>query len=146
MFWLALTLTPSPGKSGKPLCGSGFANDCPANPVAVFPGRRRTILLLLGEGPDERGRETFSKAKTHGRGNGVAATRQSAAVWDLVSGGLRPSLASARRSRRAATRRGRTRRTLHRQTFAGRTEKFWHINARKAYHLKSKMAAPLLRH
>jgi hypothetical protein len=33
---------------------SGFANECPANPIAAFSKKRRTILLLPGgEGRDE---------------------------------------------------------------------------------------------
>jgi hypothetical protein len=46
---LALTLNPLPQERKSPLADSGFADDCPANPVAGFSKRRRTILLLLGE-------------------------------------------------------------------------------------------------
>ena len=48
-FTLALTLNPLPQERKSPLADSGFADDCPANPVAGFSKRRRTILLLLGE-------------------------------------------------------------------------------------------------
>jgi hypothetical protein len=30
-------------------CVSGFANECPINPIPGFSKTRRTILLLLGE-------------------------------------------------------------------------------------------------
>jgi hypothetical protein len=50
---LALTFYPLPQERKSPLDGSGFANDRPANPVAHFLKKRRTILPLrqreLGE-------------------------------------------------------------------------------------------------
>jgi hypothetical protein len=44
-FTSALNLTFSPGEKEQPQAGSGFADDCPANPVAGFAERRRMILL-----------------------------------------------------------------------------------------------------
>jgi hypothetical protein len=42
-------VTFSPRGEGTARGVSGFANEYPANPVAGFSKRRRTILLLLGE-------------------------------------------------------------------------------------------------
>jgi len=39
-FWLALILTFSPGEKEQPLCVSGFANDCQANPAARHFNKR----------------------------------------------------------------------------------------------------------
>jgi len=55
----ALNLTFSPGEKEQPQSGSGFADDCPANPVAGFSERRRMIPPLLGgEGRGEDGRSS----------------------------------------------------------------------------------------
>jgi hypothetical protein len=48
-FTSALNLTFSPGEKEQPQAGSGFADDCPANPVAGFAERRRIIHPLLEE-------------------------------------------------------------------------------------------------
>jgi hypothetical protein len=48
-FTSALNLTFSPGKKEQPQAGSGFADDCAANPGAGISVSRRTILLLRGE-------------------------------------------------------------------------------------------------
>lgn len=45
---LALILTFSPGEKEQRLDSYGFASDCPANPVAGFRVRRRTILFSFG--------------------------------------------------------------------------------------------------
>ena len=58
---LALILTFSPREKEQPLCVSGFANTCPANPVSV---RRRTILLTKGNlrsGRSETVKKIFQK-------------------------------------------------------------------------------------
>jgi hypothetical protein len=49
VYTSALTFHPLPQERKSLQADSGFADDCPAHPVAGFSMRRRTILLLLGE-------------------------------------------------------------------------------------------------
>ena len=54
MATLALILTFSPGEKEQRISAFGFADDCPANPVAQITQQRRMILPLPGERAGER--------------------------------------------------------------------------------------------
>jgi hypothetical protein len=50
-FTPALNLTFSPGEKEQPQSNSGFADDCPANPVAGFQGDGEQFPLSWRRGP-----------------------------------------------------------------------------------------------
>jgi hypothetical protein len=63
-FTSALNLTFSPGEKEQPQAGSGFADDCPANPVVrILKKTANDSPSPWGEGRDEGGRDTGLEAQ-----------------------------------------------------------------------------------
>jgi len=91
---LALTLTLSPGEREQPLCVSGFANDCPANHVAVFSVRRRTILPLRGERAGVRESVNIFNAKPPSRPDAESRSEGWKLAGDNVPGEREKDLTS----------------------------------------------------